>query len=719
MTASDLIAENCLVYGNQIAESQYPSDFDGLKQVHRRILWACRDFRSQVSSFKAIGEIKGFHNHGDQSIYDAVVRMSALYDFRPAMIDFYGDNGSYAGSPAAADRYTSVDLSRFSKDVFFDVDETTLPMQLSIDRMAYEPTHFVPAIPTSLLFGQFAVGYGYTHRSFPRNLQDVCTLTALFCQHMATKPLAPFDIRPHVKLLMPDFPVRNIITNEQELLQSYKWGIWGQRIAMEGDVVLSQDSIRIITIPYGRDFKMVREIINKEIDEKGYLDTVVAESPKDLSNEGDVGDLLVRLKRGQNVFVVWEYIRRLIKFSGSCVPVLNYTNAEGFIYERDPPTILRAWYMKRFEVVMASKRQRLTTLRRQWHIIKAQIVIADHRDEVVRIISQNDVPTAISELRSTFSLTQFQATHLVETKLAMLSRTARESLEEQRQKLERQIEELKRSFDLIPYEIAENAQRIGREYGNPRVSPLPKYIGCVVVGGGFIQIESTTEIEEIMERFPSGPVSISMYDGPNLMWIGPQGKVMRNAVPKLGVGEVVGMRFTGDEGITVKIENGAACAVAGVVPGPRSLGFFYTTKKSIAITRTGEIRRIDTTDNAEISQRKQIGVGRQTDLVYVYPDTKKVHYVLVMNDSQPNQLTLQRVAEGAEKVVVAPRGTMQVVHSYSGRDWYFTVPEQYLNRVKARAFHIIDAEALLDGKRSLIIDVAQPKYKKHLHFKML
>lgn len=556
-----------------------------------------------------------------------------------------------------------------------------------------------------------------------------------------TSPLSPFPIRDHVKRLLPDLPIVNTITNQTELLNNYRQGVWDAPVSLEGEAVLTHNSIVIQTVPYGIDFARVEQLIQEAIgdDRKakkiGFFETAVAEvkspsrkidnrrSAREIEEDSPSGRTIIELKRGIDVFDVWDKVVPLVRFTTTIHPQPNYTDPDGYIVRPDPVTALKLWYAKRVNLIAASKRKRLAVLQDRLNITEARHIIRDHVDEFIAIFREAEDPNAgIRALMQRFDLSWYQASKLAEAPVSTLTNASREELRVRLDRERAEILAFQHSFQKIPEEIIETITMIKRKYALPRSTKMAAYIGYVAIERpsgptGIVQFESVDEISSILANFPKQKVEVHIYDGKHLMWVHPTRRAVESIIPHYAVGDVYGLPFSGDAGYTVVIRDGAACSVDGVVPGPRNEGYFYVTKQARGITRRGEIRTIDVTK--DIKFLKSVGRGNNTDFIYVYPNLTKTHYVLMVNDTEPNVICLQKVDADNARIATSPIGNIELRHSATGVNWYFTVPEQYLNRINVRVFHIVDAEELLSGKTYLRIDVGSTNVKKNRLFRML
>ena len=724
---TQLIVDGLTLYGTRVMRDHFPQAVDGLKAVYRRGLWVAHRFPDTGhGSTVAVGEIKVLHDHDPGSIYTTLVRLSQDFRFAPPLMIMHGSGGSYLEDKPAAVRYTSMSTSAFAKDVFFRGIETqALPMMQGMDLQKMEPKYLAPAVPMALVMGNTTVGFGFGSRTPARNLAAICDLVAALCSHLAKGgTFHNFDITKHAEKLLPDFALENVILNAKELLSEYAQGNFDAKIDIEGVAVLTKTSIDIYTLPVGRAFDVVERIraaIDDAKDKKKdsamarWIEANVADAQED---PPDKVTITLR-KTAVTVFEVWDRVRRLIGFSDSFHPNPNYSNPEGYVHLLTPLQILEIWYQKRHDLILSSKRRQLRGMFEKLRIIEVIRVVSQNTDDVVKLLRESGTSAAaVAQLMRRYNFTQFQAEHVAKTPFSILIREAKEDLEQQHAEMLAKIEALQKSFLEIPQEIAATASEIKRRHGLPRRSRIPAYQGYVAVQGGCIQFESAAEVGEILENFPGVPLQIYSYDGPRLIHVDEQGRPCKGSLSKYTTGDIYGLPFSGDSGYTVNIrEDGATCAVRGIVPGLRSEGYFYTTKRSWFVHRSGKIAAGDVP--TELSVRKIIGRGAITDIIHIYPYTKQPHYLLFACADDRNVLILQRVTAETTRAIFPPAGAIHTAHHLTGKDWHFTLPQEYLNRLSARVFWIGDADALIGTESVLRLELGQNKWRKHPLIKML
>jgi len=192
--------------------------------------------------------------------------------------------------------------------------------------------------------------------------------------------------------------------------------------------------------------------------------------------------------------------------------------------------------------------------------------------------------------------------------------------------------------------------------------------------------------------------------------------------PKITVGDIYGLKVDlesnprSEKVITVNIVNGTGCCVKGFVPGLRKEGYFYTTPRSKVIDRDGTIRTVEVVE--EFSPRKTISRGSATDVIYVYPEPKGEHFILVMNTSTLNEISILRVTPTLTKIPLNPTGTPYLVHS-NETHVFLNLPPQYLNRNTTRVVEFLSIDKLLGSKDQLRINIGSAEIKKQKLIRLL
>lgn len=672
-----------------------------------------------VRSQKLINDIRDLHFHSDQSVYDTLLRMGATFEYNPPLLRFTSNKKSYASDKTPASRYTTLEVSDITVDLFYrGIEVSALRKVLSEDMSTYEPKYFVPALPTTLLYANNTIGFGFTSITLPLAFSNVCDLVTAYAEHYATNPLAPFDYTKYLDKFIPDTPLENTLTNYDELIEAYRQGDFKKKVFLEGSVALFQDRIEVYTVPFMDSFPKAVEVIQSAmITKNSWFDRNLL-SADSIGNENERGNLTITLKRGTNVFEAWEKISRLISFAHGITIFPNYS-FNGYISEVSPVNLLKKWFQQRHDIILSSKKYKLASLMESISQVEALMLACEspeRLDEVLGIIRKHyHKDEGVKALTQQYPLTPNQAYYLYSVKLEVLTGAAMDELKKKHATLQAEVETLQKSFSNIPQEIGETAQQLKKKYGVKRKTKIPKYIGYVSVGDdGCVQFESVDEIPDILQAFPRSTIGIHMYDGSHLFKVNPEGRLETKYIPKYTRGDIYGIKS--DDVYTINIADGAACCVKGFVPGRRSAGFYYTSKMSKAIWRDGTIKTIDVTK--EISVRKNIGRGSNSGIIYVYPDTKRDHLVAIFCTDTPNRVTLQRVGADASRLVMNPQGEVKIVHAYSFKDIILNVDPKFLQRNTTRAIHVVDAAAILGNDRQVHIDLNASKWKHSKYLKL-
>ncbi len=721
VSASSWIEKNLTKYAADVFKTQFPSMYDGLKKVHQRFIYTItldNALETPIRSRKLVGAMADIHPFSPDSLYDALMRLGQKWNINPPLIQINGNNGSYSGANPAADRYTAMGSTAFTRAVFFRaIDIRVLPTERG-PSSDMEPQYFVPIIPTALLFSSHTIGYGYQSKTAGLLLANICDLVSAYAEHANTHSLAVFDYRDHVEKFIPEFPTPCLLTNADNLRTAYAQGEFNAKIKMDGRVVIKHDRIIIESMPHGISFEPLREDVERARELKnGTFDRKIM-AVFSLEQSKEIGGLTIELKRGVNPFEVLEDLDSILKVSGSFVPNPNYVMPDGRIISLNYINLLAVWYKARSTAIMATKRRQLQDYKRQQWKIEAQLVAVAHTDRVVHLIRTSDSKAdAMLALQLEFSLTPYQAESLTSLQLDVLTRLSGINLEERRSRILEKIVEINGSFATIGLEISDAAQKLKKEFVTPRVMHIPHYIGYVEIDRqGLIQVESWAEIQVIADDFPKSTLHVEAYKGSYRIHLDRADKPTKMGLSKHMRGSIAS--FTDDpkrsETYTVNLRDGAGCYVDGTIIAPPGR-YAYVGRTAMVMSRRGEVRVVDLTET--FSQRKTIeSRGANTDVVYAYPEQVRPYYVVILNPSEKNIVHLQRVEPHDRKIVISPVGHVTILHHQTGVDWFIDIPEDCLNRCSVRLFQITDAAALIpEGSRQIKLDLGTPKLRRNPH----
>ncbi|MBU2158654.1 DNA gyrase subunit A [Patescibacteria group bacterium] len=458
-----------------ITSRALPDVRDGLKPVHRRILYAMRQtgltptakFRKSAT---VVGEVLGsYHPHGDTSVYDAMVKLAQDFATRYMLVQGQGNFGSIDGDPPAAYRYTEAKMSRLAEEMLKDLEKDTVLWAPNFDGTKQEPTVLPAAVPNLLLNGTLGIAVGMATNIPPHNLREVLAATT----HLIDHPTATVDdLLEHVK--GPDFPLGAIAFNQTDIRHAYTTGRGGVVVRGEADIVEEKKgtSIIITSIPFR---------VNK-----ADLITRIADLVRDKKLEG------VRDLRDESA----ADLRVVVELKGTAHPqaVLNnlykHTELESTFHynmlalvDGVPQTLslkgmLTEFVAHRREVVKRRTEYELRKAQEREHILMGLSKALDHIDEVIALIRKSpDTPTASANLQKKFGFTIIQATAILEMRLQKLSGLERKKIEEELAEIQKLITRLNKILSTektILAVVREELVAISEKYGDDRRTKIVK-----------------------------------------------------------------------------------------------------------------------------------------------------------------------------------------------------------------------------------------------------
>jgi DNA gyrase subunit A len=418
-----------------------PDVRDGLKPVHRRILWGmdelrARPDRARLKSARISGDVMGkFHPHGDASIYDAMVRMAQPHSLRHPLVDGHGNFGSADDGPAAA-RYTEARLAPLAMHLLAGIDEDTIDFVDNYTGEFPEPSVLPARFPNLLVNGSQGIAVGMATNIPPHNLGEVIDATV----HLIDHPEATADdLMAFVK--GPDFPTGAYILGRAGLIDAYRTGRGSIRMRAKAEIVEGKRGTHIVVteIPYQTSITAIATKI-KELVEARELDGIA-----ELNNDSAQGltKLSIRLKRDANANVV---LNNLYKHT----PLQTSFGVNVVALVDDVPRtlnlvdVLTAYVAHQRVVVRRRTEFRLDKARRRAHIVEGLIKALDMIDAIIVMIrASDDRPAAAAGLMAPpFEFSEEQAAHILDMTLARLTRLGRANLEEELAELRRTMAEL-------------------------------------------------------------------------------------------------------------------------------------------------------------------------------------------------------------------------------------------------------------------------------------
>ncbi|MCD6271033.1 DNA gyrase subunit A [bacterium] len=448
-----------------------PDVRDGLKPVHRRILYAMKeDGLTSSAKFRksatVVGSVLGrYHPHGDAAVYDALVRMAQDFAMRYPLIEGQGNFGSVDGDSPAQMRYTECRLTKLAEEMLKDIEKDTVDFQDNYDRTRKEPM-VLPALPPNLLLnGSLGIAVGMATNIPPHNLAEVCDAAIYLLDHPKATVEELFQF-----IKGPDFPTGGIIYNLKEIISAYSQGRGAILIRGKAEVVEKKGGWQIIIseIPYQVQKSALVSQIAKLVQEKKI------EKIKDIRDESDKEGLriVIELRKGaypQKILnALYKYTDLEKKF---------YLNMLALVDGIQPKVLSLAevlfYYLEhRKEVVLRRSKYELKKAKEREHILEGLVKCLANIDKVISTIKRSKSrEDAKKNLISKFKLTSIQAEAILETKLATLARLEREKIEKELKQIKATIKELEaiiKSPKKVKEVVKREIKELKEKYQDPR-----------------------------------------------------------------------------------------------------------------------------------------------------------------------------------------------------------------------------------------------------------
>jgi DNA gyrase subunit A len=455
-----------------IVSRALPDVRDGLKPVHRRILYAMNELglvpgRPYKKSATVVGDVLGkYHPHGDSSVYDALVRMVQDFSLRYPLIDGQGNFGSVDGDPAAAYRYTEARLTDIAVTMLEDIDKNTVDFQPNFDDRLKEPTVLPSKVPNLLINGSSGIAVGMATNIPPHNLREV----AKAVQYLVDNPEA--TIGDLAKLIKgPDFPTGAFIYGRQGIKEAYDTGRgriqMRARAQIEEKASSGRSQIIITEIPYQ---------VNKENLVKAIAELVIAKRIEGISGVNDESDkdgmrIAVDLKRDAIPNVVLNQLYKHTAMQAT-FGVIMLALDKGAPKVMNLKQVLERFIEHRHDVIVRRTQFDLDGAQAREHILEGLKIAVDNIDEVVEIIRKSkDVPEADARLRKRFGLSEKQSDAILNMRLAKLTGLEIEKLEAELKEVRATIKELKSILASKPKRLGilkDEMEEVARKYGDDR-----------------------------------------------------------------------------------------------------------------------------------------------------------------------------------------------------------------------------------------------------------
>ncbi|MEK7619286.1 MAG: DNA gyrase subunit A [Patescibacteria group bacterium] len=476
---TDEMQESYLDYAMSVIISRaLPDVRDGLKPVHRRILYAMWDIGLKAGgkfrkSATVVGEVLGkYHPHGDSPVYDAMVRMAQEFAMRYQLVNGQGNFGSMDGDSAAAMRYTEAKLQRIAEELLADIDKETVAFVPNYDGSTTEPQVLPAKIPNLLLNGTVGIAVGMATNIPPHNLRELCgALLYLIDNHDCTID----DLLEFVK--GPDFPTGGIIYDAQAMKQAYQTGRGGIVVRAKTDIVEQKNgtfSIIVTEMPYQVNKASVLEKIADLVREKR------VEGIRDLRDESNKDGVRMVIELKKDAYPK-KVLNQLFKFTQ--LQDAFHFNMLALVDGIQPRVlnlkmVLEEFIKHRKDVVTRRTQYDLTRARERAHILEGLKIALDNIDAVIKTIKQSkDRDEARDSLVKRFKLSERQATAILEMRLAQLANLERLKIEnelKEKQALIKELEAILSSPKKILGVIKQEIEEIGAAHGDERKTTIVK-----------------------------------------------------------------------------------------------------------------------------------------------------------------------------------------------------------------------------------------------------
>ncbi len=466
-----------------IVSRALPDVRDGLKPVHRRILFAMDELGLSISkphkkSARVVGEVLGkYHPHGDTSVYDAMVRMAQEWNMRYPLVDKQGNFGSVEGDGPAAMRYTEARLAKISEEIMGDIKKETVDFQLNFDDSLQEPTVLPARFPNLLVNGASGIAVGMATNMLPHNLTEICHGVVATIENPA---IDTEGLMQYVK--GPDFPTGGIIYGIDGIREAFETG--RGRIVLRGKVEIQEsngrDSIVITEIPYQINQQFL-EIKIKEAVESGKIPGIT-----NIRNLSDRTGLRIQLDLRHDA-IARVVVSQLYKFTPlqTSYGVNNVVLVNGRPETLSLKRLITEFIKFRMEVIQKRTAYDLRKAEERAHILEGLLIALDNLDEVIALIrASKTVDDAREGLISRFNLSEIQAKAILEMRLMRLTGLERDKVQNEYNELMGIIENLK---DILAKPerrsaiLREEMLEIIETYGDERRTEITHAVGDISI----------------------------------------------------------------------------------------------------------------------------------------------------------------------------------------------------------------------------------------------
>ncbi len=476
-----------------IVSRALPDVRDGLKPVHRRVLYGMYDLgvtskSAHKKSARIVGEVLGkYHPHGDTSVYDAMVRMAQEWSLRYLLVDGQGNFGSVDGDSPAAMRYTEARMRKISEEIMADIEKETVDFQLNFDDTLYEPKVMPTRVPTLLINGATGIAVGMATNMPPHNLTEVINGTLAYIDN---NEIEIDELMNHIKA--PDFPTGGTIYGYEGVREAFKTG--RGRIVMRAKIgfeeVDGRECIIVTEIPYQ---------VNKADMIKRTADLVNDKKIEGIANIRDESDrngmrIVYILKRDATPNVVLNTLYKFTQLQSS-FSVNNIALVKGRPQMLNLKDMIHYFVEHRHDVVIRRTQFELRKAEERAHILEGLIIASDNIDEVIALIkASRNTEEAREKLIERFKLSDIQSRAIVEMRLRQLTGLEQDKLRAEYDEIMKLIAHLQALLADVNLRIAlikEELVEIRDKYGDDRRS-------LIEYSGGDVSIEDLIADENVV-----------------------------------------------------------------------------------------------------------------------------------------------------------------------------------------------------------------------------
>ncbi len=477
-----------------IVSRALPDVRDGLKPVHRRVLYGMLDLgvtsgKPYKKSARIVGDVLGkYHPHGDSSVYDTMVRMAQDWSLRYPLVDGQGNYGSIDGDPPAAMRYTEARLKKIAEELLADINKDTIDYQLNFDDSLEEPTVLPTRIPALLVNGASGIAVGMATNMAPHNLSEV---VAGIIAYIDNRDIEISELMQYIK--GPDFPTGGIIYGYAGVQEAFHTG--RGRIVMRAKAEIEttksgREQIIVTEIPYQVNKSNMIERTAELVNEKKIEGISAIRDESDRQGMRVVYDI----KREANASIVLNNLYKHTALQTS-FSVNNIALVQGRPMLLNLKDMIHHFVEHRHEVVIRRTRFELAEAEKRAHILEGLLIALDHLDEVIRLIRASETPEdARMGLMEQFGLSDVQARAILDMTLRRLTGLERDKIKEEYAELMKTIEYLKSVLEneaLRMKIIKDELGEVKEKYGDERRS-------IIVHSAEDMRMEDFIEDEEIV-----------------------------------------------------------------------------------------------------------------------------------------------------------------------------------------------------------------------------